>query len=329
LATKADEEVLVGDFSKYCCGERPDDYEPCTSVGLVAKCKREAAISSDTHAEDSAGEAVNSFNSLVGLSKFRCIVADPPWPIGNFPAWFAKERRSKREKELGVNPTPYKTMSLPEIERLSVADVSADGGHLYLWTTDAFYEDALRVARAWGFEKSATLVWCKKPMGKGMGGIYPSNIEFVLFCRRVENPGWKEFGVWLREKRVCAGKTTAQMCAALGAHGTVNHGGMQSNWENGLSVPTLVQWQKMKPLLVVGDETDAWLERLQMESKGRADSRWYQWPRGKHSKKPEAFQDIVETVSPGPYLELFARRPRIGWTVWGDDVVQEQDTLIP
>jgi len=117
-------------------------------------------------------------------------VADPPWPIGNFPAWFAKDRRSKRENEIGVNPTPYKTMTLPEIERLRVADVSADGAHLYLWTTDAFYEAALRVARAWGFEKSATLVWCKKPMGKGMGGAYPSNVEFVLFCRRVENHGW-------------------------------------------------------------------------------------------------------------------------------------------
>jgi len=178
-------------------------------------------------------------------SRFRCIVADPPWPIGNFPAWFAKDRRSKRENEIGVNPTPYKTMTLPEIERLRVADVSADGAHLYLWTTDAFYEAALRVARAWGFEKSATLVWCKKPMGKGMGGAYPSNVEFVLFCRRVENHGWQEFGAWLRERRIAAGKTTAQMCAALGAHGAVNHGGMQSNWETGLAAPTLAQWQKV------------------------------------------------------------------------------------
>ena len=46
----------------------------------------------------------------------------------------------------------------------------------------------------------------------------------------------------------------------------------------------------------------------------------FQWPRGKHSAKPEAFQDMVETVSPGPYLELFARRQRPGWTVWGNEV---------
>jgi hypothetical protein len=141
-------------------------------------------------------------------NRYRCIVADPPWPIGDFPAWFAKDRRSRREKEIGVNPTPYKTMTLPEIEGLRVSDVAADGAHLYLWTTDAFYEAALRVARAWGFEKSATLVWCKKPMGKGMGGAWPSNVEFVLFCRRVQNHGWQEFGAWLRKSRMAAGKTT-------------------------------------------------------------------------------------------------------------------------
>jgi N6-adenosine-specific RNA methylase IME4 len=46
----------------------------------------------------------------------------------------------------------------------------------------------------------------------------------------------------------------------------------------------------------------------------------FEWPRGAHSAKPEAFQDMVESVSPGPYLELFARRPRLGWTVWGNEV---------
>ena len=56
---------------------------------------------------------------------------------------------------------------------------------------------------------------------------------------------------------------------------------------------------------------------------GKAGSRWYEWPRGKHSKKPEAFQDMVETISPGPYLELFARRKRPGWQSWGDEVMSD------
>jgi N6-adenosine-specific RNA methylase IME4 len=45
----------------------------------------------------------------------------------------------------------------------------------------------------------------------------------------------------------------------------------------------------------------------------------FQWPRHRHSQKPEAFLDIVEQVSPGPYLELFARRARFGWDYWGDE----------
>lgn len=39
--------------------------------------------------------------------------------------------------------------------------------------------------------------------------------------------------------------------------------------------------------------------------------------RGGHSEKPAAFGDLVERVCPGPYLELFARAPRLGWDSWG------------
>lgn len=46
-------------------------------------------------------------------------------------------------------------------------------------------------------------------------------------------------------------------------------------------------------------------------------SSWFQWPRSSHSAKPAAFYDLVEQVSPGPYVELFAREPRLGWDHWG------------
>ena len=42
--------------------------------------------------------------------------------------------------------------------------------------------------------------------------------------------------------------------------------------------------------------------------------------RTKHSQKPvEAFA-AIEQVSPGPRLEMFAREPRGGWDVWGNEV---------
>lgn len=42
-----------------------------------------------------------------------------------------------------------------------------------------------------------------------------------------------------------------------------------------------------------------------------------------NSRKPDGFMDMVEQVSPGPYLELFARRARFGWDVWGNEVDTE------
>lgn len=38
-----------------------------------------------------------------------------------------------------------------------------------------------------------------------------------------------------------------------------------------------------------------------------------------HSRKPDEQYDLIEACSPGPFLELFARHPREGWTVWGDE----------
>jgi len=43
-------------------------------------------------------------------------------------------------------------------------------------------------------------------------------------------------------------------------------------------------------------------------------------PRGKHSAKPDAFYRLVEQLTGGPYLELFARRHQPGWTCTGDQV---------
>jgi len=41
--------------------------------------------------------------------------------------------------------------------------------------------------------------------------------------------------------------------------------------------------------------------------------------RGKrHSEKPAAFLELVESCSPGPYLEMFSRSERTGWTTWGE-----------
>jgi N6-adenosine-specific RNA methylase IME4 len=37
-----------------------------------------------------------------------------------------------------------------------------------------------------------------------------------------------------------------------------------------------------------------------------------------HSRKPGEQYDLIQACSPGPYLELFARGSRPGWTTWGN-----------
>jgi N6-adenosine-specific RNA methylase IME4 len=39
-----------------------------------------------------------------------------------------------------------------------------------------------------------------------------------------------------------------------------------------------------------------------------------------HSVKPQAIHAIAEAMSPGPRLEMFARRHHSGWTCWGDQL---------
>ena len=39
-----------------------------------------------------------------------------------------------------------------------------------------------------------------------------------------------------------------------------------------------------------------------------------------HSRKPTEAYHVIESCSPGPYLELFARDRRYGWSQWGDEV---------
>jgi N6-adenosine-specific RNA methylase IME4 len=63
--------------------------------------------------------------------------------------------------------------------------------------------------------------------------------------------------------------------------------------------------------------------RGRLQEQRKIKGTWFEWPRrydlrGKpmHSRKPAAFLDMVEQVSPGPYLAMFARENRLGWDVY-------------
>lgn len=45
-----------------------------------------------------------------------------------------------------------------------------------------------------------------------------------------------------------------------------------------------------------------------------------------HSRKPDEQYDLIEACSPGPFLEMFARGPRKGWTTWGNQAEEYTPT---
>ncbi len=51
-----------------------------------------------------------------------------------------------------------------------------------------------------------------------------------------------------------------------------------------------------------------------------------------HSRKPDEFYAMVERRSDGPYLDMFGRRHRRGWVVWGDEApeatVEEESNVV-
>lgn len=185
---------------------------------------------------------------------YRTIVADPPWPyrtstalVGNAGRG-AEGGRAAGIRQIGLN-NHYRTMPLADIKALSVGGLAARNAHLYLWTTNAFIEEAHVVARAWGFRPKTILTWVKTRKDDG------------------DKPSMRT-GYWFRSA------TEHVLFAVRGRQRLL-----------GPSVSTA-----------------------------------FFHPRLGHSVKPEAFFRMVEEQSPGPYLELFARRLRPGWDSWGDQI---------
>ena len=207
-----------------------------------------------TETSNCNGSAMASFAASGGSasrSKFKTIVADPPWPIAR--DWPVGRIPNGKVHDGRRTPIPYPTMKLEEIAALPIGELAERDAHLYVWTVNRFLGETIAIVKAWGFRYTQTLVWAKTPMGIGPGGTFAGNVEFIVLAKR----------------------------------------------------------GSLKPIR-------------------RVETMWWNWPRtGKHSAKPEVFQDIVESVSPGPYLELFARRNRLGWATWGNEALCHVELVTP
>lgn len=58
--------------------------------------------------------------------------------------------------------------------------------------------------------------------------------------------------------------------------------------------------------------------KLRTKNAGRSQVNTIITRKQEHSRKPDEQYPLIEACSPGPYLELFARKRTVGWTSWGD-----------
>lgn len=99
----------------------------------------------------------------------------------------------------------------------------------------------------------------------------------------------------------------------------------------GFTVRSPLTWVKFR--LGLGVYLRNSTEHLLFATKGtapvqfRSQPTWINAPVQDHSHKPEEQYALIERVSPGPYLELFARRRQAGWDAWGNQI--DSDVRLP
>jgi len=173
-------------------------------------------------------------------TRFKTVLADPPWQFQNRTGKMAPEHKRLNR---------YGTMGLDDIMELPVAQLTDETTHLYLWVPNALLPEGLQVLAAWGFQYKSNIVWHKVrkhggPDGRGVGFYFRNTTELVLFGVKGKNartlaPGRRQVNILRTMKR-------------------------------------------------------------------------------EHSRKPDEMYQLVESCSPGPWLELFARGGRPGWVSWGN-----------
>lgn len=104
--------------------------------------------------------------------KYKTIVVDPPWPV----------QKIVRDVRPQQDVFDYPVMSLEEISDFPIEKIADADCHLYLWTTQKFLPDAIRILKTWGFSYQCLMTWVKNVGMTPYSWMYST--EHVLFGRR-------------------------------------------------------------------------------------------------------------------------------------------------
>lgn len=175
----------------------------------------------------------------------------------------------------------YETMTLEEIKKLPVNKISDDECMLFLWITGERLPDGIDVMNSWGFDyKSVAFVWYK--IKKDMKKAFKDLFggEEVNF----NNIDYSKID-FDRFFRISLGYNTrkqTEICL--------------------LGSKKVVERQDKSVRQVIAQPEDIF-EAI-----------------GEHSAKPHQQYDRIEKLYNGPYLELFGRKERTGWTTLGYEI---------
>jgi site-specific DNA-methyltransferase (adenine-specific) len=96
------------------------------------------------------------------MKKYQIIYADPPWKFGSRLANGNNKNGIVNLKQVKISDN-YTVMTTDEICKLPIKNITDDNAILFLWTTDAHLEEAMKVIKAWGFKyKTIAFTWLKK-----------------------------------------------------------------------------------------------------------------------------------------------------------------------
>lgn len=106
------------------------------------------------------------------MKRYSVIVIDPPWEI-------KKIKRKMRPTQINMD---YSMMSLEQIAKLPIDNISLDDSWCFLWVTQKYLFEAKQILEGWGFSHKLTMVW-EKTYGRSAGmPLYGFrwNAEFIL-----------------------------------------------------------------------------------------------------------------------------------------------------
>lgn len=127
-----------------------------------------------------AGEPV-PMSSLPHAGSYGAILADPPWAFKTFSGKNGTPHRSAEDH--------YKTVEGGALARLPVATLPAKDAVMFMWVVDSHVDQAIELAKAWGFGfKTIAFIWVKTAANGqpriGMGYWTRKSAEVCLMFTR-------------------------------------------------------------------------------------------------------------------------------------------------